>query len=128
MDPANVLPLQRSALMAIPKTEVVAFMSDMWETPLRDQYWALFKASLSLEEMSSLAKTLPWDDPVARDLDFTVHKRRMSGTLFFCFFPLWIPPKLPPCLCRPPPHPRSPRYFVDSVERLQLVRAHLCKV
>lgn len=85
MDPTNVLPLQNSALMAIPKTELVAFMSDMWETPLRDQYWTLFKANLSLEEMSALAKTLPWDDPVAQDLDFTVHKRRMSGIFDFSF-------------------------------------------
>ena len=79
MDPNTIATLQTSALMSVPDKDFVAFMSDMWETPLQYQYWAQFKAKLSLEEMSTLAKTLPWDDPVARDLDFTVHKRRMSG-------------------------------------------------
>ena len=78
--------LQQAALKSADPEEVVKFMSTVWKTPIRQQYWPTFKSGLSNEEMSRLAKVLPWDDPVARDLDFTVHKRRMSGKIFFPFF------------------------------------------
>ena len=45
--------------------------------------------SLSPTEMTQLSKTLPWDHPAARDLDFTVHKKHMQGKKnVFCFVPL----------------------------------------
>ena len=78
--------LQQAALKSADPEAVVKFMSTVWKTPIREQYWSTFKSGLSNEEMSRLAKILPWDDPVARDLDFTVHKRRMSGKTFFPFF------------------------------------------
>ena len=84
----NVVSLEDRALHAIPEDQFVKFMSEVWQSPLRHQYWGKFKANLSLEEMSRLAKLLPWDDPAARDLDFTVHKRRMHGRLFNFPFPL----------------------------------------
>ena len=77
--------LQQAALKSADPEAVVKFMSTVWKTPIREQYWKTFKSGLSNEEMSRLAKLLPWDDPVARDLDFTVHKRRMSGKTFFNF-------------------------------------------
>ena len=83
----NVVSLEDHALHAIPEDQFVKFMSEVWNSPLRHQYWGRFKANLSLEEMSRLAKLLPWDDPAARDLDFTVHKRRMHGRLFSIHFP-----------------------------------------
>lgn len=75
----NVLSLESQALKAVPNEVMMKFMSDVWQSPLRHQYWEEFKSRLSLEEMSRLAKLVPWDDPAARDLDFTVHKRRMHG-------------------------------------------------
>lgn len=89
----NVVSLETQALRAVPNEVMVKFMSDVWQSPLRLQYWDEFKSRLSLADMSRLAKTLPWDDPAARDLDFTVHKRRMHGK-FFCFwvFPLPLHP------------------------------------
>ena len=83
----SVLSLEERALHAIPEDQFVKFMSEVWRSPLRHQYWDKFKATLSLEEMSRLAKLLPWDDPAARDLDFTVHKRRMHGKSFNIHFP-----------------------------------------
>ena len=39
------------------------------------------------EELRDLAKTLPWDHPVARKLDHEVHRRRMAGESYgFHFF------------------------------------------
>ena len=94
---SNVHSLESHALHAVPDVQMIKFMSEVWNSPLRHQYWDRFKANLSLEEMSRLAKILPWDDPAARDLDFTVHKRRMHGRLFsirfhplFLFDPLFI--------------------------------------
>ena len=79
--------LQQAALKSADPEEVVKFMSTVWKTPIRQQYWPTFKSGLSNEDMSRLAKVLPWDDPVARDLDFTVHKRRMSGKIIVPFSP-----------------------------------------
>ena len=87
MAQSNARSLEDQALHAIPEDQFVKFMSEVWQSPLRHQYWDRFKANLSLEEMSRLAKLLPWDDPAARDLDFTVHKRRMHGRLFNIHFP-----------------------------------------
>ena len=81
----SVVSLERQALSAVPDEQMVKFMSEVWRSPLRQQYWDDFKSRLSLTDMSRLAKTLPWDDPAARDLDFTVHKRRMHGKLVLVF-------------------------------------------
>ena len=81
----SAVSLEEHALNAIPADQFVKFMSEVWRSPLRHQYWDKFKANLSLEDMSRLAKLLPWDDPAARDLDLTVHKRRMHGKLIFLF-------------------------------------------
>ena len=88
----SVVSLERQALSAVPDEQMVKFMSEVWKSPLRQQYWDDFKSRLSLVDMSRLAKTLPWDDPAARDLDFTVHKRRMHGKLVLVFhFPRVVP-------------------------------------
>ena len=85
MSEVSLPTLQQAALTSANPEEVVKFMSTVWKTPIRHQYWPTFKSGLSNEDMSRLAKVLPWDDPVARDLDFTVHKNRMSGKTFFLF-------------------------------------------
>ena len=38
------------------------------------------------EQLRDLAKTLPWDHPVARSLDHEVHRRRMAGESHLLFF------------------------------------------
>ena len=71
--------LETLAFKAVNPEEMLKFLADVWSTPIRQQYWSEFKQSLSLTEMTRLSKTLPWDHPAARDLDFTVHKTRMQG-------------------------------------------------
>lgn len=125
----NATSLEQQALRAVPNEEMVKFMSDVWKTPLRQQYWDAFKSRLTLKEMSRLAKTLPWDDPAARDLDFTVHKRRMHGKFVFDFpFPHVVPYFLSPCFFRYTPNARSYCYFVFIVVGSNVVCANLLEV
>ena len=42
-------------------------------------------------EPRDLAKTLPWDHPIARKLDHEVHRRRMAGESYFSFVWVWVP-------------------------------------
>ena len=43
-------------------------------------------------ELRDLAKTLPWDHPIARKLDHEVHRRRMAGESSFYFtIGMWVP-------------------------------------
>lgn len=71
--------LETLAFDAVPSDDMLKFLAEVWPSPLRLQYWGPFKQNLSLTEMSWLAKLLPWDHPATRDLDFTVHKKRMQG-------------------------------------------------
>ena len=48
-----------------------------------NRYWPDLKKSLILADMERLSRTLPWDHPAARELDRTVHKRRMQGEFVF---------------------------------------------
>ena len=126
---SNVHSLESQALDAVPDVQMVQFMSQVWNSPLRRQYWERFKSNLNLEEMSRLAKTLPWDDPAARDLDFTVHKRRMHGKSILIFFPF-----LARSLCsslfifRHTPNARSNCYSVFPVVGANVVCANLFQV
>ena len=81
----SVSSLETLALKAVNPDEMLKFLADVWTSPFRQQYWPNYKQTLSLTEMERLSKTLPWDHPGARDLDFTVHKKRMQGKrVFFC--------------------------------------------
>ena len=83
---ASVSSLETLAFKAVHPKEMLKFLADVWTSPIRQQYWSDFKQSLTLTEMTQLSKTLPWDHPAARDLDWTVHKKRMQGKrVFFCF-------------------------------------------
>ena len=119
--------LQQAALKSADPEAMVKFMSTVWKTPIRQQYWPTFKSGLSNEEMSRLAKILPWDDPVARDLDFTVHKRRMSGkTFFFPFFATSTCGLIDfPYYCRHTSNPWANCHFVFLSPRFQLVGPYL---
>ena len=127
MSEATLPTLQQAALQSADPEEVVKFMSTVWKTPIKDQYWPTFKSGLSNEDMTRLAKVLPWDDPVARDLDFTVHKNRMSGKTFVPFL------KTPstgglidfPYYCRHSSYPWANCHFVYLSPRLQLVGPYL---
>ena len=63
----------------------------MWHLPLKKPCLQTLFRRARTDELTSLAKTLPWEDPVARALDFEVHRRKMAGkmtsfSLGQCFF------------------------------------------
>ena len=124
----NVVSLESQALNAVPDDQMVKFMSDVWKSPLRHQYWDQFKSKLSLTDMSRLAKTLPWDDPAARDLDFTVHKRRMHGKSVLIFFPSSRGPYVHPLFFRHTQNAWSNCHFVFLVVGSNVVCAYLLEV
>ena len=90
----SVSSLETLALKAVNPDEMLKFLADVWTSPFRQQYWPNFKQTLSLTEMERLSKTLPWDHPGARDLDFTVHKKRMQGKRVFFCLSLSSPPRV----------------------------------
>ena len=71
--------LQALVLYAVPLTVLFDMLKTLWHLPLRkDCVSALFRRG-TLEKLRDLAKTLPWDHPIARTLDHEVHRRRMAG-------------------------------------------------
>ena len=54
-------------------------LKQVWHLPLKLPFWETLLRRCSTQTLTSLSKTLPWDDPVARALDFEVHRRKMAG-------------------------------------------------
>ena len=69
-------------------------LKTLWHLPMRhDCLRALFRRCTH-EELRDLAKTLPWDHPVARKLDHEVHRRRIAGEsplVLFSIAQVWAP-------------------------------------
>ena len=49
-------------------------VEELWHLPLKEPCLTVLFRTASTLKLASLAKTLPWDDPVARTLDFEVHR------------------------------------------------------
>ena len=79
--------LQSIVLYSVPIAMLFDLLKTLWHLPMRhDCLCALFKRCTH-EELRDLAKTLPWDHPVARKLDHEVHRRHMPGESYgFHFF------------------------------------------
>ena len=76
--------LQALVLYSVPLAVLFDLLKTVWHLPLRkDCLSALFRRC-TLEELRDMAKTLPWDHPIARKLDHEVHRRRMAGESY-CF-------------------------------------------
>jgi len=77
--------LQSLVLYSVPIAVLFDLLKTLGHLPMgKECQRALFRRC-TLEELRDLAKTLPWDHPVARKLDHEVHRRRMAG-VSFCFF------------------------------------------
>ena len=80
--------LEALVLYSVPIAVLVDLLQAVRHFPLRKAcVSALFRRS-NTDELASLAKTLPWDHPIARTLDHEVHRRKMAGKscrLFFFF-------------------------------------------
>ena len=71
--------LQALVLYSVPITVLMDMLSTLWNLPMgRACLIALFHRSRS-EDLTRLAKQLPWDHPIARTLDHEVHRRKMAG-------------------------------------------------
>ena len=71
--------LEVLVLYAVPVTVLFDLLRAVWHLPLRKPcVSALFRRS-STDELTRLAKQLPWDHPIARTLDREVHRRKMAG-------------------------------------------------
>ena len=80
--------LQALVLYSVPLAVLFDLLKTVWHLPLRkDCLSALFRRC-TLEELRDFAKTLPWDHPIARTLDHEVHRRRMAGKSYRCFYRL----------------------------------------
>ena len=54
-------------------------ISTLWILPMgKACLTALFHRTRS-EDLTRLAKQFPWDHPIARKLDYEVHRRKMAG-------------------------------------------------
>ena len=84
--------LQSIVLYSVPIAMLFDLLQTLWHLPIRrDCLRALFRRCTH-KELRDLAKTLPWDHPVARNLDHEVHRRRMAGEFYgFHFFRVWAP-------------------------------------
>ena len=85
--------LQSLVLYSVPIAMLFDLLKILWHLPIRrDCLRALFRRCTH-EQLRDLAKTLPWDHPVARNLDHEVHRRRKAGESLFAFFSitwLWV--------------------------------------
>ena len=79
--------LQSIVLYSVPIAMLFDLLKTLWHTPLRRDCLRTLFRRYTHEELRDLAKTLPWDHPVARKLDHEVHRRRMAGESPFAFFP-----------------------------------------
>ena len=116
--------LQALVLYPVPLAVLFDLLKTVWHLPLRkDCLSALFRRG-TLEELRDLAKTVPWDHPIARKLDHEVHRRRMAGE-FYCF--IFIARSGVHSL----PHTLFFSWFVDVFPNLDFLRQvlwpiHLC--
>lgn len=71
--------LQAPVLYSVPITVLMDMLSTLWNLPTgKACLTALFHRTCS-EDLTNLAKQLPWDHPIARRLDREVHRRKMAG-------------------------------------------------
>ena len=77
--------LQSIVLYSVPIATLFEMLKILHYLPMgRPILRALFRRC-GHHELSDLAKTLPWDHPIARKLDYEVHRRRMVGESSFFF-------------------------------------------
>ena len=71
--------LEKLVLTTVPLVVLLDLWKAVWHLPSKKICLStLFKRSRTTE-LTNLSRTLPWDDPVARALDFEVHRRKMAG-------------------------------------------------
>ena len=95
--------LQSLVLYSVPIAILFDMLKMLDRLPMGQECLRALFRRCTHEELRDLAKTLPWDHPVARKLDHEVHRRHMAGkchgfpffrgcgSLFFPHVPFLIP-------------------------------------
>ena len=83
--------LEKLVLLTVPFLVLLDLLKSVWHLPLKKPCLQTLFRRAKTDELTRLAKTLPWEDPVARALDFEVHRRKMAGKMTsfsfgLCFF------------------------------------------
>ena len=81
--------LETLALNAVPNHAMFQFLSTYYHAPVAQLYLPQFLEKCDIEEMEALSRTLPWDHPLARKMDWTVHQRRLKGKTLFVVNPFF---------------------------------------
>ena len=79
--------LSSIVLYSMPIALLFETLKTVWKLPglKQDCLRALFRRT-GWRELRDMAKTLPWDHPIARSLDHEVHRRKMAGEYLWFFF------------------------------------------
>ena len=78
--------LQSLVLYSVPIAILFDMLKMLDRLPMGQECLRALFRRCTHEELRDLAKTLPWDHPVARKLDHEVHRRRMAGESHLLFF------------------------------------------
>ena len=83
--------LQTLALEAATNKDLFQFIIDWWGRLLQTMHWSHLLKRLSDTELEQFSRSLPWDHPAARDMDFQLHKRRTTSRYIVLIDPLSDP-------------------------------------
>ena len=71
--------LQALVLYSVPITVLMDMLSTLWNLPMGKACLTALLHRPRSDDLTNLAKQLPWDHPIARTLDHEVHRRKMAG-------------------------------------------------
>ena len=77
--------LQSIVLYSVPIAVLFDMLKILIHLPMGQPILRALFRRCGHHELRDLAKTLPWDHPIARKLDHEVHRRRMAGESYFLF-------------------------------------------
>ena len=77
--------LQSIVLYSVPIATLFEMLKILHYLPMGQPILRALFRRCGHHELRDLAKTLPWDHPIARKLDHEVHRRRMAGESYFLF-------------------------------------------
>ena len=83
--------LQSIVLYSVPIAVLFDMLKLLYYLPMGQPILRALFRRCGHHELGDLAKTLPWNHPIARKLDHEVHRRRMAGESYFSFVWVWVP-------------------------------------
>ena len=89
--------LQSIVLYSVPIATLFEMLKILHYLPMGQPILRALFRRCGHHELRDLAKTLPWDHPIARKLDHEVHRQRMAGESYFFIYlsGVWVPSLIP---------------------------------